>query len=48
MHQQFSCARAGGTADVTAGFEVNNCITVVFLSCPLVKKHAGLFGSYLY
>ena len=22
--------------------------TVVFLSCPLVKKHADLFGSFLY
>ena len=21
---------------------------VVFLSCPLVKKHADLFGSFLY
>ena len=26
-------------------FEAN---TVVFLSCPLVKKHADLSGSYLY
>ena len=23
-------------------------LTVVFLSCPLVKKHADLFGSFLY
>ena len=22
--------------------------TFVFLSCPLVKKHADLFGSFLY
>ena len=23
-------------------------LVVVFLSCPLVKKHADLFGSFLY
>ena len=26
----------------------NNITTVVFLSCPLVKKHADLSGSFLY
>ena len=24
------------------------CLIVVFCSCPLVKKHADLFGSFLY
>ncbi|KAL8615808.1 hypothetical protein ACOMHN_048516 [Nucella lapillus] len=48
VHQQFSCARVGGTTDVTAAFEVNNCITMCFneLGCgeAALRKFSGIMG----
>ncbi|KAL8619299.1 hypothetical protein ACOMHN_056943 [Nucella lapillus] len=48
VHQQFSCARVGRTTDVTADFEVNNCITMCFneLGCgeAALRKFSGIMG----
>ena len=48
VHQQFSCARAGGTADITSGFEVNNYITMCFneLGCgeAALQKFSAIMG----